>query len=509
VSDRRAAVWLFVLVFVAYAWFFGGAGWNQNSTFDLTRALVEQQTIRIDGFPPNTGDYARVDGRIYSNKPPGLSLLAAIPYALAYAVESDPAAPMTQIRNLYFVTVTTCATTGALLIAAFFLYARGIGASRVASLAVSLALAFGTYLFAFSTLFFAHVPSACFLFLSFALARKRPLLSGTAAGLAVLCNYTSVLALPAIALLVVAGRGTMGPMGQMDEEHASRPTAQPPHRPTAQLLRWAAGGAPFALILGAYHQAAFGSPFKSATEMQNPMFNQQELLFGFLGIPKLSVLYELTFGPYRGLFFLSPVLLAAFAGAFYMAKRKELRRELAAIAFIVVSLFLMNASFNGWHGGAAIGPRYILSVVPFLGVLMLFAPVRLRSVWIALAVVSFAFNFVAVAVNPMPSWKIERPVDRYLIPLFVTGRLGDEPLTNPVPDWKLMLGHVSVLSQAPDEGYPFMHHPAGSRESFWSSFNLGELLWPGSPLSTLPVLLWIGGGALRLLRTLRVGRIPR
>ncbi|HEX7149948.1 MAG TPA: hypothetical protein VF618_00560 [Thermoanaerobaculia bacterium] len=480
-SDRRLAVGLFGLAFVAYAWFFGGAGWNQNANFNLTRALVEQQTIRIDGFPPNTGDFSFVDGKAYSNKPPGLSMLAAIPYALVFAFASDPAATMTQIVLLYWCTVATCATTGALLIATFFLYARRIGATQRTALAVSLTLAFGTYLFAYSTLFFAHVPSVFFLFLSFVLAQRRPLLSGAAAGMAVLCNYTVVIALPAVAALVlvlVQAAAADKPMGRM-----------------GRIGRWIAGGVPFALLLAAYHNAAFGSPFTTASETSNPMFTESHLWLGLFGVPKLPVLFELTFGAQRGLFFLSPVLLAAIAGAVVMLRR-GLRIELAAIAWIVVAFLLVNASFNGWHGGSAIGPRYLLPIVPFLGVAMLFATPKLRTLWLALAVVSFAFNFVAVAVNPQPSQQIARPLDRYLFPLFVTGRLPDDVPPRPLTDWKVMLGHVSVMSQAPDETTPFTRHAPGSRESFWSSFNAGELLWPGSPLSTLPVLLWIVAGGI-------------
>ena len=46
---------LFVLLFVSYAYFYQAGGWNQNSRFDLVRAIVEQRTTRIDGYVENTG----------------------------------------------------------------------------------------------------------------------------------------------------------------------------------------------------------------------------------------------------------------------------------------------------------------------------------------------------------------------------------------------------------------------------------------------------------------------
>ena len=72
--DPRLA--LFVLVFGVYAYFYQGGGWNQNSRFDLTRALVEQGTASIDDYQANTGDKARVNGRFYCDKAPGVSFLA-------------------------------------------------------------------------------------------------------------------------------------------------------------------------------------------------------------------------------------------------------------------------------------------------------------------------------------------------------------------------------------------------------------------------------------------------
>src|SRR5438309_6841796 len=78
--DRRIAVWLGLLTFVVYAYFFAGGGWNQNSQFDLTRAIVERHTLAIDAYASNTGDISRHGGHVYANKAPGLSFLAAIPY---------------------------------------------------------------------------------------------------------------------------------------------------------------------------------------------------------------------------------------------------------------------------------------------------------------------------------------------------------------------------------------------------------------------------------------------
>src|SRR5437763_14091751 len=86
--DHRVAEWLFILTFVTCGYFFAGGGWNQNSQFDLTRAIVERHTFAIDSLARNTGDVAIANGHVYSNKSPAISWIAAIPYAALHAFES-------------------------------------------------------------------------------------------------------------------------------------------------------------------------------------------------------------------------------------------------------------------------------------------------------------------------------------------------------------------------------------------------------------------------------------
>lgn len=474
-ADRRTAVGLFVVVFVAYAWFFGGGGWNQNANFDLTRALVEQRTIAIDAYATNTGDVSKYGGHVYSNKPPGLAFLTAIPYAALYAIEAaqgvDLRDPLLLIINQWLLTVAVCATSGALLSATIFLYARmRIGATPLVAASIALLIAFGTYLFAWSTVFFMHVPNALLLFLAFVLAREKPLAAGACAGAATLCNYVSAPA--ALVLLVLAGR--------------------------RGAPRFILGSAPFAVVLMVYHTIAFGSPFRTSVEYTNPNFLEEKALFGVMQLPNPEVLLEILIGRYRGLFYLSPVLLFAIAGAIVMVRRRFMRTELIAIGTIVAVFLLFNAGFNGWHGGAGIGPRYVLPIVPLLAIPMLFATALWRPLWIVLGAVSIAVNFLVTAVNPMPSKLVRDPIGQYTIPLFMKGRL-DVP-REPLWSWKVMVGHVSVNAHAVDELHPFTRHAPGSAPARWASFNLGETFAPGSRASLIPVLLWMLIGSAAILR---------
>src|SRR3954453_10623044 len=87
-TDAKIAAGLFLLAAVTFAYFTGGAGWNQDAHFDLTRAIVERQTLYIDGYDVNTGDVSKgTGGHTFINKPPGASIIAAIPYVVIFAIE--------------------------------------------------------------------------------------------------------------------------------------------------------------------------------------------------------------------------------------------------------------------------------------------------------------------------------------------------------------------------------------------------------------------------------------
>src|SRR5688572_15493735 len=72
-------------VLLSYAYFVAAPAWNQNSRLALTRALVERHTTIIDDYHETTGDKSFRDGHFYSDKAPGTSLLATIPYSALHA----------------------------------------------------------------------------------------------------------------------------------------------------------------------------------------------------------------------------------------------------------------------------------------------------------------------------------------------------------------------------------------------------------------------------------------
>ena len=81
-SRWKVASLLGAVTFFSLIYFYEGGGWNQNSRFDLLRAIVEQHTLQIDAYHENTQDKAHFQGHYYSDKAPGLVFLA-VPVALA------------------------------------------------------------------------------------------------------------------------------------------------------------------------------------------------------------------------------------------------------------------------------------------------------------------------------------------------------------------------------------------------------------------------------------------
>ena len=87
---RRPAAALFALLLGTYAYFYQAGGWNQNSRFDLVRAMVEDGRLQTDRFAKNTGDDAVRGGHHYCDKAPGSSWLCAPPYAVMYWLSGSP-----------------------------------------------------------------------------------------------------------------------------------------------------------------------------------------------------------------------------------------------------------------------------------------------------------------------------------------------------------------------------------------------------------------------------------
>jgi hypothetical protein len=459
---RGLAAPIFVLTLGAYAYFYQGGGWNQNSRFALVRALAADGTVRIDRMVVNgramvTGDFARAGGHIYSDKAPGLAL-AAVPVVAAvrpFVPENAGAvAFLSYLATLAVAAVPTALT--ALLVLAL---GRASGASAGAAVFAALTFALGTPAWCYATLLFGHALATLCLVAGFAAAlRGGPLVvafgCGAALGWGTITEYPTVVPAAIVALLAVLRARSFR---------------------TAAAL--AAGALVPLVVLLVYNRVAFGSFVALGYSSVEGWGGMRE---GVLGVtyPKLPVLGAILVGAWRGLLPLAPVLALAPLGAW------RLPRQPALIgAAIVVYYLLFNAAYHYWNGGWSYGPRHIAPALPFLAIAL--APLwdrargLLRAGLAALAAVGAAMSLVAVSVTAQPNEAVKNPIVDLYLPSFAAGRLG--------VNWQgfLEAGQQSVRD-------PVAH-----------AWNLGEKVGLSGLWSLVPLALFFALCGLWLLSRLR------
>jgi hypothetical protein len=407
-----------VLVFVFHA----GISANPASRALTVLGLTEVGTLSADPWAKLTIDHAEVNGHTYSDKAP-LSSFVVLPfYWVWHALRGRPFDPRVDLKVLVLIGDVVAA---AIPFAAFVLllaeraarWTRGREAVLLALMA-----AFGTPLFSYGAMYFGHaLGGALFVFGYDAATRDRGFLSGALVGLAVLAE-----------LPLAIGGALLGAYLLFRFSSLSRAGA-------SLFVRYAMGGLPSALALGAYNAAITGSPFDppyhhltSAFESAHPYVLDRHTL---------TVAGQLLFGQYRGLFFYAPALILLFPLA--LVKLEGRARRLLFGAVVLAQLGFI-ASFWMWDGGWCIGPRHLgslIMIVLYEGVLALARTPRARLPFLALAGVGIAINLVAVATNPFaPS---ARPFSELYWPAFVRGAIAPDNVFRMVG---LDLGRWSVVA---------------------------------------------------------------
>jgi hypothetical protein len=485
--DRQVAFGLFLIVFLLYGFFWGGGGWAQNVDFALTRSIVLQGDVFMDEYREVSGDVSEIGGRMVSNKSPGLSLLGLPAYAISRLLIPGEEIGIVVNLRAWFTNLFSNALLSALVPPLLFAWARREGIAVRPAAIGALLIGIATPMLPWATVFFRHGSSGALALMAWLAARSRrpasAFVAGLAGGVAALCNYLMLPVLAALALF------------------AAWPEIRGSVRLGLKRMAGVASGAVIPLLVFAGYQILATGKVFFLPANRNENFVTEDALFGLLTAPTFDAFWGITFSPYRGLFHLSPLLLLAVVGAWQMARRKNWADLLFILAVFAVH-FGVNVTFNNWEAGFGIGPRYLVSAVPLLGVLVIEGAVRTR-IWLvaALAVVSFANAFAATAVDPLPSGSIARPLGGYIYPLLLTGEYEARGPTHPRWSPELFDGHTSVNRMSIDEIVPFAKYPPGDPGSEWAAFNLGEVIaGPGHPASLIPALLLLAVGGIWIAR---------
>lgn len=443
-ADRRSfaiayAAWLLGI----FAFFIPAATWNPVSRFNLTRALVERGSIRIDPYVASTGDRAFVNGHWYSDKAPVVGVLAAPAYAAVRVAQrlrgvepsvrtfGSSTSPAVRVipnqafqQGLHVATLSTSGAAGIAIALLMFELLRRRTTSRRAFLG-SVVVVLGTPILPYATTFYGHVAATAFLLGAIACldGRGRRLAAGDLPSPARVRGAGACFALAAGTEYLIAIPMVVVALWFLLRLRASSRLTALGHLVT--------GGVLPVLLVSAYHTAAFGAPWRTGYGFETqPQFvaGHASGVMG-LNLPSWSGLYGLTFGVRRGLVYVCPIALLA---VLFATRQWLRRRDWAAGASIAVliSLLLANAGYYMWWGGAAAGPRHLIPGFVSVGfglVLLLQARPRwLRWVAAALSVASITIS-LGIAAAGVEAPERRDVLKEYLWPRLARGKISSLP----------------------------------------------------------------------------------
>lgn len=348
---------------------------NVGSRLAHLASLAERGSSRIDPYVDRwTSDWARTpDGAHYSNKAPGPVFLA-LPFYYVFDKlttigldgEISKRVRREKVGHPFFRIVSILLQTIPFLIIGFYFLGRLIrsGYSLRSQVWWVLAYLFGSTASVFLNTYFGHGIGLVFVLLMTIFMLEGVWIGvGFCFGWALLSDYAVGMLLPPLLIYLLLRK-----------------------TPLKQWLSFILGGVVPGIIWILYHVLCFGGPLSLPNKFQNPRYvdvaDSSTTLWGVIDLlPNLKTVGKLLWGFERGLLWTQPwvlLVIAALAGQGLLYFKKK---SLASIWAIFIGLsflgvFLMNASFGGWHGGSSPGPRYLVIVLPLLS---FFVPTMLEN----------------------------------------------------------------------------------------------------------------------------------
>jgi hypothetical protein len=247
----------------------------------------------------------------------------------------------------------------------------------------------------FMLAFYYHFVTALGLYRSDKDGRRRDVQFFVAAiyfGALCLCKSVYVVLLPAVLSILLGAEQKMSILHDAWKDRILR----------MLLFFWLPIGIALCILAGT-NWARFGSPLSTG---YTQWVTESQL---FKASNMLPALQGFAFSAQRSVFLCYPVLLFALAG-WPMFFKKHRLDAIAAGSFALL-LLLINSAFRNWGGQASYGPRYLLPILPILGLpfihyltWLLGLPNRLiRSLLVTVTSASLAYSLLLqVCVNTMP-----------------------------------------------------------------------------------------------------------
>jgi len=447
VSGGRQEKWivisLFLLLLLCYTYTLPRwADPNQNSRLDMVVAVVGDGTFRIDNYVENTVDYAKVGDHYYSDKAPGAAFLGIPVYAvlkefldlpimdsIISRLASNEALQATlrkggtgllehkvrfAIAQVALAFVASALPTALVSVLLYRLIAR-FTARPWPRVAVVLGYGLLTPAFVYAGAFYGHQLSAACLFGAFYLVfvGTRPLSTWSLLAVGLLLGYSVVTEYPSVLIVGILFLYTFYRLSDR------------------RCIGWVIlAGVLIAAGWMTYNTAVFGSPLELGYGHSELWTEQHHTGFMSLTWPHWKALWGITFSLFRGLFVFSPLLLLAMPGFVLWYRSGEHRPEFWCALTSVLAMFLFNSSSIMWWGGFAVGPRYLLPMLPFMAlpIVFVFREWRERT-WIRwLIIILYAWSLIAtwgltLGGQAFPPDTLRNPLVEYAWPNWQRGNI--------------------------------------------------------------------------------------
>jgi hypothetical protein len=303
-------------------------------------------------------DRSKFEGRYYSDKAPGSSLLA-LPVELALRLFHGGEPPFRHSQVSYRIVLLLIPT----LVLAWFLWswlARLFPENRFAVDLTIICTLLGSVAFPTLMYYFGHQITAVFLISAFLLVYDSQsffahIVAGFLAGLSCLVELQAAPTVLLIIIFVAASKKKV-------------------HFPGLVL----GGILPCVIFMMYYNYECFHNPFSIGYLHLDIPGIQASHAEGIAGIktPTWKAFYGALFSPAKGLFIFSPLWLCSIPGLVILWKR-GLKILSVFVATVIASWIFFISSALAWHAGWSVGPRLLTALVPFLTI-----PTAAFLVWI-------------------------------------------------------------------------------------------------------------------------------